>query len=416
MDEGEDHGLAPGARPAADRVEPRASRRRARRALSHARAGIPTSRSPRSPASSTSSSQEGKIGAYGAEQRRRRSSSASARGRLRLAAVQNSYSLLDREVEAEVLPLCAERGLGFSRSARSRRLADRQVPAGRGAAAGLADDGAAGAVRAPPRRRRLRRARGARAAAAKQSTTRRRSRSPGSSRIPGHGGRGRPTPACSAGACARRACAFLAAAFFSRVRASFSPENGYAGRWHLPRTEGEHMVPSAHSTRTRRVVALAGVLVLIALSLALSGAGAAGTAALTFAAPSYVDQQLAGGEPEIFADTLHGTLIYSSHEGTTHLYRDGIVSSPWGDFSFVGNYCNQVNVWTSPDNGANWYRDRYLGTTCPTVPRSTPVSAIRISPRMRAAASTTRASISRTMRFSRRSTGDGRGTGYRRLP
>jgi aryl-alcohol dehydrogenase-like predicted oxidoreductase len=29
------------------------------------------------------------------------------------AWVQNSYSLLDREVEADVLPLCAERGLGF---------------------------------------------------------------------------------------------------------------------------------------------------------------------------------------------------------------------------------------------------------------------------------------------------------------
>jgi hypothetical protein len=97
------------------------------------------------------------------------------------------------------------------------------------------------------------------------------------------------------------------------------------------------MVPSAHSTRTRRVVSLAGVLALIALSLALSRAGAAATAAPTFAPPLYVDQQLAGGEPEIFADTLHGTLIYTSHEGTTHLYRDGIVSSPWGDFSFVAN-------------------------------------------------------------------------------
>jgi aryl-alcohol dehydrogenase-like predicted oxidoreductase len=28
--------------------------------------------------------------------------------------VQNSYSLLDREVEDEILPLCAERGLGFT--------------------------------------------------------------------------------------------------------------------------------------------------------------------------------------------------------------------------------------------------------------------------------------------------------------
>jgi hypothetical protein len=96
--------------------------------------------------------------------------------------------------------------------------------------------------------------------------------------------------------------------------------------------------------------------------------GAAGPSGPTFAPPTYVDQQLAGGEPEVFADTLHGRLIYTSHEGTTHLYRNGIVSSPWGDFSFVSNYCNQVNVWTSPDGGVNWYRDRYLGSPCPTSP------------------------------------------------
>jgi aryl-alcohol dehydrogenase-like predicted oxidoreductase len=37
---------------------------------------------------------------------------AEARGRF--AWMQNSYSLLDREAEAEVLPLCAEQGLGFT--------------------------------------------------------------------------------------------------------------------------------------------------------------------------------------------------------------------------------------------------------------------------------------------------------------
>jgi aryl-alcohol dehydrogenase-like predicted oxidoreductase len=54
----------------------------------------------------------GKIGAYGlsnvdgAQLRE-------ALGAGSFAAVQNSYSLLDREVEAEVLPLCAEHGVGF---------------------------------------------------------------------------------------------------------------------------------------------------------------------------------------------------------------------------------------------------------------------------------------------------------------
>jgi hypothetical protein len=118
----------------------------------------------------------------------------------------------------------------------------------------------------------------------------------------------------------------------------------------------------------RAWLAILSLLGMVALVGLLPGSGQAATAAPTFAPPVYVDQDLAGGEPEVFADTLHGRLIYSAHEGTTHLYRDGIVSSPWGDFSFVSNYCNQVNIWTSPDGGTNWYRDRFLGTTCPTNP------------------------------------------------
>ena len=70
-------------------------------------------------------------------------------------------------------------------------------------------------------------------------------------------------------------------------------------------------------------VVAAGVVVLGGAS-----ASASKTRPVGFAAPLYVDQQLAGGEPEMFADTLHGRLIYTSHEGTTHLYRDGLVSSP----------------------------------------------------------------------------------------
>jgi len=56
---------------------------------------------------------DGKVGAYGL------SNVDGAQLRDALAAgafgwVQNSYSLLDREPEQEVLPLCAERGLGFT--------------------------------------------------------------------------------------------------------------------------------------------------------------------------------------------------------------------------------------------------------------------------------------------------------------
>jgi hypothetical protein len=117
-----------------------------------------------------------------------------------------------------------------------------------------------------------------------------------------------------------------------------------------------------------RPLALAAVLVVM-VAAGLPGSSSAGPSTPVFAPPAYVDQTLAGGEPTIFDDALHGRLIYTSHEGTTHLYRDGIVSSPWGDFSFVSNYCNQVNTWTSPD-GVNWYRDRYLGSPCPASPTS----------------------------------------------
>jgi hypothetical protein len=117
----------------------------------------------------------------------------------------------------------------------------------------------------------------------------------------------------------------------------------------------------------RALAGLAALFGMLALAGALAGSSHARVAAPHFASAVYVDQQLAGGEPEVFADTLHGRLIYTAHEGTTHLYRDGLVSSPWGNFSFVSNYCNQVNVWTSTD-GVNWYRDRYLGSTCPTSP------------------------------------------------
>ena len=117
-------------------------------------------------ASSRSSSPPGKIGAYGLSN----VDGAQLREALAagpFAAVQNSYSLLDREAEHEVLPLCAEHGLWFQVAQPAHgRLADRQVPARRAGARGLADDAALGPVRAPARRSRLRRARGARARAA----------------------------------------------------------------------------------------------------------------------------------------------------------------------------------------------------------------------------------------------------------
>ena len=80
-----------------------------------------------------------------------------------------------------------------------------------------------------------------------------------------------------------------------------------------------------------------------------------------------VDPNLAGGEPFVSVAPISGggsDLIYTSHEGTTHLFKDGIAdpstacatngsSLPSG---FLCSYTNQVNVWTSADNGQTWVR------------------------------------------------------------
>jgi hypothetical protein len=115
-----------------------------------------------------------------------------------------------------------------------------------------------------------------------------------------------------------------------------------------------------------RLTLVAGLAAFLGLLLT-AGSGVAGKSTLGFGTPIYVDQQLAGGEPEAIMDTLHGKFVYTSHEGTTHLYRDGYTMSPWGDFAFVANYCNQVNIWNSSD-GVNWFRARYLGSPCPQNP------------------------------------------------
>src|SRR3954447_4883528 len=87
------------------------------------------------------------------------------------------------------------------------------------------------------------------------------------------------------------------------------------------------------------------------LALAIPAAATAATPD-GFTAPSYVDTTLAGGEPLVLADTAHHTLIYTSHEGTTHLYRPGFTSLE----PVLFNYRNQVNMWTSADGGASWRR------------------------------------------------------------
>src|SRR5947208_8591973 len=110
--------------------------------------------------------------------------------------------------------------------------------------------------------------------------------------------------------------------------------------------------------RVRLLFCLASALV----ATALGAAGVASGAPLHFAPPIFVDQNLAGGEPFVVADPFHHTLLYTSHEGTTHLYQPGLMSSPAGDFQFISNYRNQVILWVSKDNGATWTRVNWNGT------------------------------------------------------
>src|SRR3954466_8021912 len=79
--------------------------------------------------------------------------------------------------------------------------------------------------------------------------------------------------------------------------------------------------------------------------------------AVQFSQPIFVDKALAGGEPLVATDGRHKTLVYTSHEGTTHLYQPGFFSP----LPFGFNYRNQVNIWTSDDEGVTWQRTGAAG-------------------------------------------------------
>src|SRR4051812_4847633 len=106
---------------------------------------------------------------------------------------------------------------------------------------------------------------------------------------------------------------------------------------------------------------------VVAFAVAIPACALAEAPTVGFDKPVYVDTELAGGEPLVFADYKHGTIIYSSHEGTTHLYRPGF-TAPLGGLNFVGNYRNQVNIWTSKDGGKTWQRTVFGQTGFATDP------------------------------------------------
>src|SRR5207249_5810856 len=115
MDEGEDQGLAPA------RIRRQLESSLRRFGVEHVPMYLTHAPDPEVPIAETLGVldelvQEGKIGAYGAsnvEEADLRAALAVAQP-TRYEWVQNSYSLLDRDVEQGVLPLCTEHGLGFT--------------------------------------------------------------------------------------------------------------------------------------------------------------------------------------------------------------------------------------------------------------------------------------------------------------
>jgi hypothetical protein len=104
-----------------------------------------------------------------------------------------------------------------------------------------------------------------------------------------------------------------------------------------------------------------GLAAACALAAAAVPAGAH-TNKLGFRKPIFVDTQLAGSEGFVMYSAKSRRLIYVTHEGTTLLYKPAMTESPRGDADFAGNYRNQVNLWTSKDDGRTWQRADWNGT------------------------------------------------------
>lgn len=96
------------------------------------------------------------------------------------------------------------------------------------------------------------------------------------------------------------------------------------------------------------------VVSLTALLFALAASTSAHASAPHFASPVFVDRALAGGEPTVAYAVRSGLLVYTSHEGTTHLFTSGVPGAPAESGGFISNYHNQVNIWTSSNNGLTW--------------------------------------------------------------
>src|SRR5947209_7299290 len=104
--------------------------------------------------------------------------------------------------------------------------------------------------------------------------------------------------------------------------------------------------------RRRPVMPLLRIAVLAAAFAAILPGPA--SASIHFGKPVFVDRTLGGGEPSVAYAVKSGLLVYTSHEGTTHLYSKQLGFAPAETGGFLANYHNQVNIWTSSTNGRTW--------------------------------------------------------------
>src|SRR5437588_4499761 len=118
------------------------------------------------------------------------------------------------------------------------------------------------------------------------------------------------------------------------------------------------------------------VIVAGASAAALLGPGIAAAAAPPTFGAEYVSRTLAGGEPFVIYSHGAGDLVYSGHEGTTHIDRT-YTTTPGSSCDlrtvtgFLCSYDNQVNIWYSTDRGQNWTKSpgnpAYTGFSDPSL-------------------------------------------------
>ncbi|TME44603.1 MAG: glycoside hydrolase family 32 protein, partial [Chloroflexi bacterium] len=110
-------------------------------------------------------------------------------------------------------------------------------------------------------------------------------------------------------------------------------------------------------------------------TLAVAPLGGQASGGLTFSA-GYVSTTLGGGEPFVIYSHGSNDLVYSAHEGTTHIDKN-YVATPGSscdikpETGFLCSYNNQINIWYSTDGGNTWTKSpgnpAYTGFSDPSL-------------------------------------------------